>query len=122
MNPEAINRACAELCGWKLAKSAYGDYEVLYRPDGSECRHCYNSGEWETLSSFGQALHYKKFADFTTSLDAAQMAFKALTPPQRTDACWLLVELFKQPAMLATPLQWCEAILKAAGKWEETTP
>lgn len=135
MTPDQINRACAELCGWKLAKSAYGDYEVLYRPDGSECRHCYNSGDWETLISFGQAIRYKKLPDFTASLDAAQMAFKALTEEQKkyalyklwfllfpsSDACpedhFLLEDIVL--LMLATPLQWCEAILRAAGRWVE---
>lgn len=91
MKPEAINRACAELCGWKQIDGMW------HHPDG-------------TPIGFTPP--------FTTSLDAAQMAFKALTDEQQMQAMFALPDDLGW-IFLATPLQWCEAILRAAGKWKE---
>ena len=69
------------------------------------------------------------------SIDAAQMAFRALTGAQRIKAiqilsldilrlCPLAGDYFMAQEtdvaeiVLATPPQWCEAILKASGRWE----
>lgn len=99
MTNDAINRACAELCGW---------------------RDCYLSQNGEPWG-FNAGLSYSQaLPPFTTSLDAAQMAFKALTEEQQVRASYKIINIAPgSMPMLATPLQWCEVILKAAGKWED---
>lgn len=115
MTEEAINRACAELCGWR-ANGLCGP-DALHHP--TKCA-CFD----------GEAC---KIPRFTQSLDAAQLAFKALTDEQKASASaelgvmlelsnifdWSLNDVAN--VMLATPLQWCEAILRAAGLWKEKT-
>ena len=99
MTPGSINRACAELCGWEPQP------EGTFHPD----------------NPVGQIP-----PSFTTSLDSAQMAFKALTKEQQDVAEFTLWKIARKPIgqpmffMGCTPPQWCEAILKAAGKWEES--
>jgi hypothetical protein len=53
------------------------------------------------------------------------MAFKALTEEQQDVAEFTLWKIARKPGkpmffMGCTPLQWCESILKAAGKLEES--
>lgn len=125
MTQEAINRACAELCGWKNVRMHYGTMvDARYRDE--------LIGDHEI---FGSAW---RIPNYTASLDAAQMAFRALHMPRRKaqaihilsidilKLCPLAGDYFMAQEvdvcaiMLATPLQWCEAILRAACRWEES--
>lgn len=107
MTPDAINRACAELCGWTGINET-GGCPVGFDPQLVEAgQHAVNC--------------VQRVPPFTTSLDAVQMAFKTLTEEQQWWAGFHLAKFGIVNMLLATPFQWCEAILKATGKWEETT-
>ena len=117
MTPEQINRACAELCGWKLAPWSKDDRGRPMEPV-------------EMWFAPGETIPHEMFPlhRFTTSLDAAQMAFKSLSEEEQ-EACtsilcdlvafdsegWTETQVVK--LMKATPAQWCEAILRAVEKW-----
>lgn len=102
MTNDQINRACAELCGWKYNGPA------ALKDEAHGC--------WICPGNMDHQLEF--LPPFTTSLDAAQKAFRALTEEQQMQALLALPDDLVW-IFLATPLQWCEAILKAAGKWEK---
>ena len=119
MKPEDINRACAELCGWTGIH--------LYEDDAGPS---FWSGEppedyWKTQPPHLKAMrkgYGTTLPRFTESLDAAQMAFRALAKEQQLGAAFQLCGLSTKHggliAMSATPTQWCESILRAAGRWK----
>lgn len=110
MTPEEINQACAELCGfYQDRRRVAGD--LGYTDDWEDC--------WRDKE--GKELH--SLPSFTTSIDAAQKVFRALpTMRQRAEANTILADIGLNEAssfMSLTPVQWCEATLRAAGKWRE---
>lgn len=109
MKPEAINRACAELCGWinvGMWRQTNLDEEKMCGIPPGEKPH------WQ-----------RPVPPFTTSLDAAQRVFMALKPEQKQAADYYLREFMSKSGIVhfmpVEPTQWCEAILRSAGLWRE---
>ena len=114
MTPQEINAAMAELDGWKLEDFPVG--ACWYNPDSPLCED-------------GQCVSEEDRPDYTTSLDAVAGVRIKLSEPQFE--CYLgelknavaPKEFSVLSALLsANALEHCTAILKACGKYKETTP
>ena len=109
MTHDEINHAIAMyVCGW-----------TLYPPDQTHAQ------QW--LNAAGNIALFHTFSP-STSLDDCAIAFRLMQiDTQRRTAGWLSIIsmpvriLINAPnALVIPPLQRCEAMLRAVGKWEET--
>ncbi len=125
MTPSQINRAMAELDGWKTTKRVCGCYEpIMQHADGREL--CLCPGQ----------------LDYTTDLNAvAQVEARLTTEDELYDymdkLAYVLTDKTHRKYLvyrfglhclslygiirvcIASPIQRCEALLRAHGKWEE---
>jgi len=118
MTPEEIRIAMAETEGYTKIHMSRG------RPfsDDDEGQSRYN--DW-----CGGTPDCKSYIDKIPqydSLDDIQRVFKGLTLAQRQSAAWSAARMLVEQGnsipcseFEATPAQWCEAILRAIGRWRE---
>lgn len=100
MTTDRINAAMAELEGLRVVTH-----------DGVLC----SAQPWPEIA--------RPLDDYTADLNATQRVFRTLDNSSRISAINIVIALCGtlpySALALATPLQWCEAILRATGKWED---
>lgn len=113
MNTEQINVAMAELDGLKWHGDPAWEREAPY---------------WKN-----DVHSYMPLPPYTSSLDAVQRVFGKMTQAQQGEVVlklwnlvgteWtatMLMATVVTKCLLSTPLQWCEATLRATGNWKDT--
>ncbi len=123
MTQEQINRKCAELDGFKSVIKMVKEWDVID----------YNgNGEWvetprEMFERDGASVFPKSLPNYTTSYDAILPLIQKQTEKVQWNVFNHIVANGPKHFTLdntlklirATPLQLCEALLRATGKWEE---
>ncbi len=114
-SPDPFKTVTGTCAGWPTVESADQERQNLIRL-GYHCGPLYT--------------HPAKLPDYLTDRNAVAKAFAALSADIRAEVCVNLLDSLDydhvsmssqtEAVMLATPAQWCEAILRAAGKWHES--
>lgn len=117
MTDEQINRACAELDGFKPITKMIKEWDVID----------YNgNGEWvekprEMFERDGASVFPEFLPNYITSYDAILPLIQKQNPVCRHTVCIQFADTYLQIKGIigATPTQLCEALLRAVGKWVE---